>query len=93
MVQRDRTRGPGPFGRHHRGGDARADADTLASLALANLTTVCSFGLLASSGIPVLHAIGVVVAPGALLSLLLSAAFIGGPEASEAHGKMRGPAS
>jgi predicted exporter len=53
-----------------------ADIDTLASLALANLTAVISFGLLASSGIPALHAIGVVVAPGVLLSLLLSAAFI-----------------
>jgi len=53
-----------------------ADVDTLASLALANLTAVISFGLLASSKIPALHAMGVVVAPGVLLSLLLSAAFI-----------------
>ena len=53
-----------------------ADTDTLASLALANLTAVVSFGLLASSGISALHAIGVVVAPGVLLSLVLSAAFI-----------------
>ena len=53
-----------------------ADIDTLASLALANLTAVVSFGLLASSGISALHAIGVVVAPGVLLSLVLSAAFI-----------------
>ena len=51
------------------------DADTLASLLLANLTTVLSFGLIASSGIPALSAIGRVVAPGALLALLLSAAF------------------
>ena len=61
-----------------------ADIDTLASLALANLTAVISFGLLASSGIPALHAIGVVVAPGVLLSLLLSAAFI--PSAPMARG-------
>ena len=54
----------------------RPDADTLASLALANLTSVVSFGLLATASIPVLCAIGQVVAPGALLSLLLSAAFI-----------------
>ncbi len=53
-----------------------ADTDTLASLALANLTAVVSFGLLASSGISALHAVGVVVAPGVLLSLVLSAAFI-----------------
>ena len=62
------------FDQEHHG--HAADTDTLASLALANLTAVISFGLLASSGIPALHAIGVVVAPGVLLSLLLSAAFI-----------------
>lgn len=54
----------------------RADADTLASLLLANLTTVVSFGLIAISDIPALSAIGRVVAPGALLALLLSAAFV-----------------
>ena len=54
-----------------------ADADTLASLLLANLTTVASFGLLASSHIPVLHAIGIVVAPGTLLCLIFSAAWLG----------------
>jgi predicted exporter len=55
---------------------ASADAnDTLASLALANLTTVLSFGLIALSDIPALSAIGRVVAPGALLALLLAAAF------------------
>ena len=52
------------------------DNDTLASLALANLTAVISFCLLAISSIPALYAIGEVVAPGILLSLLLSAAFI-----------------
>ena len=55
---------------------AGADEDTLASLLLANLTTVLSFGLLAGSNIQALHAIGQVVAPGALLCLLLSAVFI-----------------
>ncbi len=53
-----------------------ADNDTLASLALANLTAVVSFGLLALSNIPALRAIGLVVAPGILLSLVLAAAFI-----------------
>ncbi|SEA06939.1 MMPL family transporter [Variovorax sp. YR216] len=53
----------------------RADEDTLASLMLANLTTVISFGLIAISNIPALSSIGRVVAPGALLALLLSAAF------------------
>ena len=59
----------------------RADDDTLASLALANLTTVASFGLLAASSIAPLAAIGLVVAPGALLCLVLSAAFIAPPTA------------
>ncbi|MGZ8260856.1 MAG: MMPL family transporter, partial [Caldimonas sp.] len=54
-----------------------ADADTLASLLLANMTTVASFGLLAASPIPVLQAVGIVVAPGALLCLVFSAAWLG----------------
>jgi predicted exporter len=52
-----------------------ADADTLASLLMANLTTVVSFGLLATARVPALAAVGMTVAPGALLSLLLAAAF------------------
>ena len=56
--------------------DPTTDDDTLASLVLANLTTVLSFGLIALSTIPALSAIGRVVAPGALLALLLSAAFV-----------------
>ncbi len=51
------------------------DEDTLASLLLANATAVVSFGLIAASTIPVLAAIGQVVAPGALLALVISAAF------------------
>jgi predicted exporter len=51
------------------------DDDTLASLVLANLTTVLSFGLIALSSIAALSAIGRVVAPGAFLALLLAAAF------------------
>jgi predicted exporter len=54
---------------------APSDPDTLASLLLANLTTVASFGLLAFSQIPALSAIGRVVAPGAFLALLLAAVF------------------
>lgn len=53
-----------------------ADEDTLASLLMANLTTVASFGLLATASVPALAAVGQTVAPGALLALLLSAAFI-----------------
>lgn len=62
----------------------RADEDTLASLMLANLTTVVSFTLIAISEIPALSAIGRVVAPGALLALLLSAAFARGPAGAPA---------
>ncbi|HEV7575405.1 MAG TPA: transporter [Caldimonas sp.] len=65
-----------------------ADADTLASLLLANLTTVASFALLASSRIPVLQAVGVVVAPGALLCLVFSAAWLGAPGDADARGKI-----
>lgn len=50
---------------------------TLASLALANATTVASFGLLSLSAIPVLHAIGSTVAAGAFLTLAFSAALAG----------------
>ncbi|MDE2148048.1 MAG: transporter, partial [Burkholderiales bacterium] len=64
--------------RQRAGAAPQAEADTLASLLLANLTTVLSFGLLALSAIPALSAIGRVVAPGALLALLLSAAFAPG---------------
>jgi predicted exporter len=46
---------------------------TLASLTLANLTTVASFGALAISEIPVLRAIGSTVALGAFSSLLFAA--------------------
>jgi len=47
---------------------------TLASLALANATTVASFGVLALSTIPVLHAIGSTVAAGAFITLVFTAA-------------------
>ena len=66
----------------------RVDEDTLASLLLANLTTVVSFALLASSQIPVLQAVGAVVAPGALLCLVFSASFLGRPEPAGGHGKI-----
>jgi predicted exporter len=52
-----------------------ADRDTLASLLFANVTTVVSFGLLATADVPALAAVGQTVAPGALFSLLLAAAF------------------
>ena len=64
--------------------DQPADPDTLASLLLANLTTVLSFGLIALSDIPALSAIGRVVALGSLLALLLSAAFAPRPQRAKA---------
>jgi len=54
----------------------QADPDTLASLLLANLTAVLAFGLLAFSHIPALSALGRVVAPGVLLALAASTAFV-----------------
>lgn len=70
-----------------------ADADggppprTLASLVIANLTTLAGFGILALSSVPVLHGIGVVVGPGAWLALLFSALMFGHPRpAAPAHG-------
>jgi predicted exporter len=47
---------------------------TLASLLLANLTAVASFGALSLSSIPVLAAIGGTVALGAFLTLVFAAA-------------------
>jgi predicted exporter len=60
----------------HLGHQGTIDDNTLASLSLANLTAVLAFGLLAFSQIPALYAIGQVVAPGALLCLVLSGAFM-----------------
>jgi predicted exporter len=74
------TAGPGPV----------PDLETLASLLLANLTTVAAFGLLASSAIPALSALGQVVAPGALLALLLAAAFARREGGVGAVGRHRG---
>ena len=51
------------------------DDETLLSIGVASTTTVIGFGVLAWSSVPVLHAFGVTVAPGALLALVLSAAF------------------
>ncbi len=56
--------------------DHRDDVDDhalLTSLVVANLTAVIGFGVLGLSSLPVLHAIGTTVAPGALLALLFAA--------------------
>jgi predicted exporter len=46
---------------------------TLASLVIANAATVAGFGVLATSSVPVLAALGQTVAPGALLALIFAA--------------------
>ncbi|QTD43690.1 MMPL family transporter [Ottowia testudinis] len=50
----------------------------LASLVLANVSTILGFGVLALSNVPVLHAIGSTVGPGALLALLLAMSWSAG---------------
>lgn len=63
-----------------RRGDPRAREDaalTLSSLLIANVCTVIGFGLLSFSGVPVLEALGVTVAPGALLALKYAAVLTG----------------
>lgn len=65
---------------------AAASSRTLASLALANLTTVASFGILSMSRIPVLNAIGSTVALGAFATLVLAALAAPAPvESARAH--------
>lgn len=59
------------------GDEHRLDPPTLASMAIANLTTAIGFGTLALSSVPVLHAVGITVGPGAVLALLLAACFSG----------------
>jgi len=54
----------------------RLDPQTLASMLIATVTTSIGFGTLALSEVPVLHAIGVTVGPGAFLALLLAAIFV-----------------
>jgi predicted exporter len=51
------------------------DDETLLSIGVASATTAIGFGVLAWSSVPVLHALGVTVGPGAVLALVLSAAF------------------
>jgi predicted exporter len=50
---------------------------TIAALVIANLATVIGFGLLSFSGVPVLEALGMTVAPGAMFALLFSALLSG----------------
>ena len=57
-------------------GQSPLEPETLASMLIANLATAIGFGTLALSSVPVLHAVGVTVGPGAILALLLSAIFV-----------------
>ena len=66
------------FDRGGRQADRNVAVWTLSSLLLANLTTIIAFGVLATSQVPVLSALGSTVAPGAFLALLFSALLAGG---------------
>jgi predicted exporter len=56
-------------------GQADLEPPTVAAMGVANLTTTLGFGVLGFSTVPVLHAMGVTVGPGAVLVLLLAAMF------------------
>ncbi|MDB5966127.1 MAG: hypothetical protein JWQ72_2627 [Polaromonas sp.] len=57
---------------------------TLASMLVANLTTVAGFGLLAFSKVSILQAMGVTVAPGVMLALVYAAVFAASPAPTRA---------
>ncbi len=59
--------------------DAQSWRRAIASVMLANLCTVCAYGLMAWSSIPVLHDIGKTVALGTFLSMIC-AAILNGPK-------------
>ncbi len=65
--------------------DRGSNARTMASLALANATTVASFGILSISRIPVLNAIGSTVALGAFVTLVFAALVTPPVESPHAH--------
>lgn len=72
---------------HRRSVQSPIEPRTLASLLVANLTTLTGFGVLATSPLPVLEAIGATVAPGVVLALLFSA-ILAAPQAED-HGRPR----
>jgi predicted exporter len=61
------------FDRQANSQEVGSEALTLASLGIANASTVIGFGLLSFSQVPVLVALGTTVAPGAFLALLFAA--------------------
>jgi predicted exporter len=72
---------------HETGGESL----TLASLVIANASTVIGFGLLSFSQVPVLVALGTTVAPGAFLALLF-AAVLARPDLAQPNGAQPDPA-
>jgi predicted exporter len=75
------------FDRQARVHEAGSEPLTLASLIIANASTVIGFGLLSFSQVPVLVALGSTVAPGAFLALLFAALFARPePSTAAAHG-------
>ncbi|MBA4267256.1 MAG: hypothetical protein C0453_19440 [Comamonadaceae bacterium] len=56
-------------------GQPDLEPSTVAAMGVANLTTTLGFGVLGFSTVPVLHAMGVTVGPGAVLVLLLAAMY------------------
>jgi predicted exporter len=75
--------------------DAALQNATFPAVLIANLATVLGFGVLAFSQVPALNAVGMTVAPGAILALFLSLIFT--PNASESaseskHGSGHGAA-
>jgi predicted exporter len=71
------------FDRQANAAERGDEALTLASLVIANTSTVIGFGLLSFSQVPVLVALGTTVAPGTFLALLFAA--IGFHAAGSAH--------
>jgi predicted exporter len=71
------------FDRQANAQDGTSEALTLASLVIANASTVIGFGLLSFSQVPVLVALGTTVAPGAFLALLFAA--ISAPSGNAQH--------
>jgi predicted exporter len=74
------------FDRQSLAAEGGSEALTLASLAIANASTVMGFGLLSFSQVPVLVALGTTVAPGAFLALVFAALLSRPQRAQEATG-------
>ncbi|MBH1965680.1 MAG: MMPL family transporter [Comamonadaceae bacterium] len=62
-------------------------ATALASLAMANVSTMIGFGVLSFSKVPVLQAVGATVGPGALLAMLLAMSWSGDERVSDTQGR------